>query len=103
MVVNPKLIGGTSRGMQPGALWPTTAADATRRRRRGVWCVNANRPATATSGPWAFGSFRMVNVMPDLLLGEIEKHGQHNEKDEHLEAEPLALIEFGLSRPHQEG
>src|SRR5580693_7456838 len=65
--------------------------------------LTASRPATAASGPWAFGSFRMVNVVPDLLLSEIEKHGQHDEKDEHLEAEPLALIEFGLSRPHQEG
>src|ERR1700735_4853128 len=51
----------------------------------------------------ALGHFRMVNVVPDLLLGEIKKAGQHDEKYEHLEAEPLALVELGLRRPHQEG
>ena len=45
----------------------------------------------------------MVNVVPDLLLGEIKKAGQHDEKYERLEAEPLALVELGLRRPHQEG
>ena len=32
MVVSPKLVCGTSAGMQPAALWRTTATDATRTR-----------------------------------------------------------------------
>src|SRR5262245_39745346 len=105
MVVSPKLVCGTSAGIQPAALWRTTATDATRTRPGEVWRLartGARRPRPA-SGPRPFGHFRMVNVVPDLLLGEIKKAGQHDEKHEHLEAEPLALVEFRLRRPHQKG
>src|SRR5579862_2817091 len=39
---------------------------------------------------------------PHLLLGEVEQPRQHDEEDDDLEADALALHELGLRRPHQE-
>jgi len=42
------------------------------------------------------------DLVPDLFLGEIEQARQHDQIDHDLEAEPLALVELRLRRPHQE-
>src|SRR6185312_5998459 len=46
---------------------------------------------------------RLLDLVPDLLLGEIQKAREHDEEDENLEADALALHQLGLGRPHQEG
>src|SRR6266699_3198423 len=44
-----------------------------------------------------------LGLAPDLLLGEVEQSRQHDQIDHHLQADPLALVEARLGRPHQEG
>src|SRR5438045_1155439 len=44
-----------------------------------------------------------LGLAPDLLLGEVEQSRQHDKIDHHLQADPLALVEARLGRPHQEG
>src|SRR5215217_3921348 len=43
-----------------------------------------------------------ADAVPDLLLGEVEKPGQEEQEDDHLEAELLARLEMRLGRPHKE-
>src|SRR5438034_5747888 len=48
--------------------------------------------------------FRMqFHGVPDLLLSEIEKQGQHDQENEHLHADALPRLEVRLGGPHQEG
>src|SRR3984957_20889751 len=44
-----------------------------------------------------------VDVVPELLLGEVEQARHDHEIDQHLEADTLALVELRLGRPPQEG
>src|ERR1700749_1340046 len=101
MVVSSKLVYGTAA---EGTAGRTVANHGDRRNPNtaGPTFWSVNRPPGA-AGAWSSGPFRMVHVVPDLLLGKVEKAGKDDQKHEHLEAEPLALVELGLRRPHQEG
>ena len=62
------------------------------------------RVAAISRGPRRGRCVQMrMRLAPDLLLGEVEQPGEHDQKDHHLEADPLALVEMRLGRPHQEG
>src|SRR5947199_126025 len=45
---------------------------------------------------------RLLDLMPDPLLGEVEQAGEHDEKYDHLHAQSLARLEVRLGRPGQE-
>src|SRR4249919_736528 len=42
-----------------------------------------------------------LDVVPDLLLREVEEPGQHDQKEHHLHADPLPDLEVRLGGPHQ--
>src|SRR5215475_7676269 len=46
---------------------------------------------------------RVVDRVPQPLLGKIQQASQDNQEGHHLKAEPLARLERGFRRPHQEG
>src|SRR5579884_1545587 len=45
---------------------------------------------------------RHFNLVPNLLLGEVEKTRKNDEEDDHLKAEPFARHHVRLGGPHQE-
>src|SRR5215813_7879856 len=46
---------------------------------------------------------RLLNLIPDLLLGEIHQARENDQEDHDLKADTLARHHVGLRHPHQEG
>src|SRR3954470_15337046 len=46
---------------------------------------------------------RLFDLVPDLLLGEVQQTRQHDQEDDDLEADALARHHVRLGRPLQEG
>src|SRR5258705_2411803 len=46
---------------------------------------------------------RFLDLVPHLLLGEVEQAREYDQEDQHLEADALARLQVRLRRPHHEG
>src|SRR6516164_4756161 len=72
-------------------------------------CANLrSRRDKPAATPWCglrrgLRGLRMIHVVPDFLLAEVEQYGQAEHENDRHEADPLALFERRLGRPHQEG
>src|ERR1051325_11981385 len=54
------------------------------------------QPILRDSGePW------LVNARPDLALGRVEDAGRDDQKQDHLEADAVPIVQIGLGRPAQ--